>query len=59
MKQLTLRSPVNPRQILMAFETRQMQGMSSPQREAALRALATLLMEAVSADEREEPHERD
>lgn len=50
--------PGGPRQMIMAFDSVKTRGMSSRQREAALTALAMLLMEAAGAAEKEEPHER-
>jgi hypothetical protein len=44
--------------MIMAFDSHKMRGMSPQQREAALAALANLLMEATEAAGKEEPHER-
>lgn len=44
--------------MIMAFDSHKMHGMSPRQREAALAALANLLMEATEAARKEEPHER-
>ena len=44
--------------MVMAFDSHKMRGMSARQREAALMALANLLMEATEAGKKEEPHER-
>lgn len=49
--------PEGPRQMIMAFDSVKTRGMSAHQREAALMALAMLLMEAACAVEKEEPNE--
>lgn len=58
MKRSTPNPPERSRQIIMAFDSHKMLGMSPRQREAVLMALATLLMEATEIARKEEPHER-
>lgn len=58
MKRSTSNPPESSRQMIMAFDSHKMHGMSPRQREAALAALANLLMEATEAARKEEPHER-
>jgi hypothetical protein len=58
MKRSTPNPPEKSRQIIMAFDSHKMLGMSPRQREAVLVALANLLMEATEAVRKEEPHER-
>ncbi|MEK1944926.1 MAG: hypothetical protein AAAB36_05000 [Ensifer adhaerens] len=50
--------PDAPRQMIMAFDSVKTRGMSPRQREAALTALAILLMEAACVEAKEAPHER-
>ena len=58
MKRSTSNPPKRSRQMIMAFDSHKMHGMSPRQREAALAALAILLIEATEAARKEGPHER-
>ncbi len=58
MKRSTSNPPESSRQMIMAFDSHKMRGMSPRQREAVLVALANLLMEATEAAGKEEPYER-
>ncbi|MDX0321814.1 hypothetical protein GOC38_30110 [Sinorhizobium meliloti] len=49
--------PEGPRQMIIAFDSVKTRGMSPRQMEAALMALAMLLMEAACVAEKEAPHD--